>query len=139
MTAREHLDYLDALRAAGTPGRWTSDSSEIYQAMPGLPDHVNAGDWLGETCRVEGDPHYETSAADAALIVAAVNALPQLTAAIRAVLDLADNLEVLQQRQAVSAVKQQPGSPQESRYAGLRDSTQFAVQGIRTAITEALQ
>lgn len=78
------LDDLDQLRAAATPGEWVNDSHEIYQAVPGLPEAVNAGDWIGETCRVD-DPR---SDADAALIVAAVNAVPQLTTALRAVLGL---------------------------------------------------
>jgi hypothetical protein len=88
VTAAEWLDALDQAHAAATPGPWISDSHELYQAIPGLPDI--SGDWLGETCRIEGDPHHATSDADAALIVAAVNALPGLTAALRAVLALAD-------------------------------------------------
>jgi len=72
-TAAEMLDQLDALRAAGTPGSWGIDEGTLR--------HIDAEDQdgLAETL----------DAADAALIVAAVNALPQLTAAIRAVLDLA--------------------------------------------------
>jgi hypothetical protein len=87
------LDRLDRKRAAATPGPWTSDSHEIYQAMPGLPDHVNAGDWLGETCRIPGDPHHDTSAADAAVMVDAVNTLPALITAIRNLLLFADTID----------------------------------------------
>jgi hypothetical protein len=62
---REQLDQLDQLRAAATPGPWT--------ALP--VDPVER--WLEED--------------DEDLIVAAMNALPQLTAALRAVEALAEN------------------------------------------------
>ena len=80
------LDELDAAREKATPGEWWSE-------------HHDYGDewWFGGTT---GDGqevingHIVTggdSAADAALIVAAVNALPKLTAALRAVLAECDD------------------------------------------------
>lgn len=64
------LDQLDKLRAEGTPGPWR-------------PSGIPVGEWqpvVGHSghCSATG-----TSNADAALIVAAVNALPTLIAAIR--------------------------------------------------------
>lgn len=90
MTAREHLDQLDKLRAKGTPGEWrvgfgTDIASGVKQADPGIYIFER------EVCQIddlrENDVEPE---ADAALIVAAVNALPELTVELRAVLDLAD-------------------------------------------------
>jgi hypothetical protein len=83
------LDELDRLREAATPGPWVNDSHEIHQGIPGFMDVPNVGQWIGETCRVD-DPR---SDADAALIVAAVNAVPRLTAALRGVLALAEDLD----------------------------------------------
>lgn len=66
-------DRLDALLAAATPGEWRQDGTMIAEGR-----HLNTIVDCWE------------DAADAALIVAAVNALPELTRAVRAVLDLAD-------------------------------------------------
>jgi hypothetical protein len=60
------LDDLDAARAKATPGEWELDEDSISPL------------------------DLYTSDADAALIVAAVNALPRLTAALRAVEVLAE-------------------------------------------------
>lgn len=68
---RRLLDDLDAAREKATPGPWRTGGSGIVAGL----EYVASG--------VRTDP-------DAALIVAAVNNLPRLTAAIRAVLDLAE-------------------------------------------------
>jgi hypothetical protein len=75
------LADLEAAQEAATPGPWMHDGHELYQEWPGIPGVT--GDWIGETCRIEGDPLHKTSDADAALIVAAVNALPTLIAELR--------------------------------------------------------
>ena len=64
------LDRLEALRAAATPGEWTTYPSRSGQ--PGLV-HVKIPDSM----------HPTAWPADAALIVAAVNALPDLIGRIR--------------------------------------------------------
>jgi hypothetical protein len=70
------LNDLDAARAAGTPGEWrvNPDADQEVLCTNGSVGQV----WLPR---------------DAALIVAAVNALPQLTAALRAVLAKCDAME----------------------------------------------
>ena len=72
---RKLLDDLDAARERSTTDvPWRQDSGYGEDIL------TADGDQFGAT----GEP------ADAALIVAAVNALPKLTAALRAVLDLAE-------------------------------------------------
>lgn len=92
---RALLDRLDAFRAAGTPDEWqVMNENDIVthakQTGPGSYTHhghliVSMDDW-----RDHSDPQLGGGAEDAKLIAAAVNALPQLTTALRAVLDLAD-------------------------------------------------
>lgn len=77
MTAREHLDQMDALRAAGTPRTW-SDQQFYPTTIVAQTNPRSSYDTI-RVARTE-------TPADAALIVAAVNALPQHVAAIRAVL-----------------------------------------------------
>jgi hypothetical protein len=86
------LARLEETHKAATPGPWIADSHEIYQALPYATDL--SGDWIGETCRIDGDP-LGPGDADAAAIVAAHNHQPALIAAVRAVLALADELEPL--------------------------------------------
>jgi hypothetical protein len=97
------LPVLRQLLNEATPGPWIADSHEIYRAWAGIPE-LN-GDWIGETCRIEGDPLHSTSDADAALIVALRNAAPALldrlerqAAAIEAVQVLADEAQGRQDR-----------------------------------------
>jgi hypothetical protein len=77
------LDGLDRLRAAASEGPWTVEADGygvdclVTRPGPGGPGLVAAA--ISKT-------------ADAALIVAAVNAAPRLTAAVRATLALADEL-----------------------------------------------
>jgi hypothetical protein len=73
---RELLDQLDALHAAGDELPWRLDDVER--------DIVDRADGLVAIPVLRDD---------AALIVAAVNALPQLTAALRAVLDVVYQLD----------------------------------------------
>ena len=74
---RQRLDELDAAREKATPGPWRKGALQyVYAEGPGSP--------------VVAD---EVGSADAALIVAAVNAVPALTSALRAVADLADEWE----------------------------------------------
>jgi hypothetical protein len=98
---RALCDHLDALRAAASPGPWREWSE-------GGTDHDGEG-WSQYGVQApSGEPDGpivmtgddEQAHADAALIVAAVNALPTLTAALRdrdAALDrvraLADDIE----------------------------------------------
>lgn len=93
------LDQLDALREAATPGPWRWDpefSDDGDRDSKGLAltndeavEIVGAYNW--HCCDFRMDP--EVSDADAALIAAAVNALPALTTALRAVLALTDELD----------------------------------------------
>jgi hypothetical protein len=86
-TPRDLLDHLDAAYASASPGPWQYDPSEgdtVWDADVDRPSII----------ALTRDP-YGHCEADAALIVAAVNALPKLTAALRAVLDLADELDGL--------------------------------------------
>jgi hypothetical protein len=78
------LDELDRLRAAATPGEWVERgrSQEPYVGSGRKPGEY------GYVCTPKNP-------ADAALIVAAVNAVPRLTAAVRAALALADELDWL--------------------------------------------
>lgn len=69
------LDQLDEAHAAATPGPWGMDEDAAGGYDLTRPDGDFLTDRLGAL-----------SLDDAALIVAAVNTLPQLTAAIRAVL-----------------------------------------------------
>ena len=80
--ASELLDQLDQARAAATPGPWQVESGDVW-TVPEFDLHRFdvMGEQVAKTDLVD---------ADASLIVAAVNHLPQLTAALRAVLALAD-------------------------------------------------
>ena len=64
------LDRLEALRAAATPGEWTT-----YPSRSGQPGLVHI--------KIPNSMHPTAWPADAALIVAAVNALPDLIGRIR--------------------------------------------------------
>jgi hypothetical protein len=83
------LDQLDELRAKATPGPWSEAPWSDTVVLPAT--------WAAEAVLPEDrGPFaaiYATSDADAALIVAAVNAVPQLTAAVRAVLELANDYD----------------------------------------------
>jgi hypothetical protein len=72
------LDQLDAAREKATPGEWREGAAHpyVYAESPGCPV---VADCYGP--------------ANLALIVAAVNALPILTAALRAVAELAEELQ----------------------------------------------
>jgi hypothetical protein len=85
VTAAEWLDALDQAHAAATPGPWITDGHELYAAHSvelGIPS-----EWVAETCDVD-DP--QRGVANAAAIVAEHNAWPRVSAALRAVLALAD-------------------------------------------------
>jgi hypothetical protein len=89
------LDELERARAEATPGPWRLSTEEAGEPYPGLLGY-NARDEIvvAYTGLIPLEPHEEADArSDAALIVAAVNALPRLTAALRAVLELADEYE----------------------------------------------
>ena len=113
MNAREQLEQLDKLRAEGTPGPWEAELCEgeltvsAETALTAWTEHdgfrmgapassYRSTDRIYEHELETWDadsPDDERRVADADLIVAAVNALPQHTAALRAVLDLAEELE----------------------------------------------
>ena len=78
MTAREQLEQLEKLRADGTPGEWKRDGTYVVRGRP-----------IADTSHLAPTG----SQADAILIAEAVNALPKHTAALRAVLELADELD----------------------------------------------
>ena len=91
MTAdlRAHLDRLDTALAEATPGPWEHITDD--HGRKGIEHSI----WSGEEGGLDGSYVSEQveDPADAALIVAAVNALPALTAAVRAAADLADELD----------------------------------------------
>ena len=102
------LDELEALREAATPGPWHWDPNfaEVYDTGTGLALTNDAGaEIVGaynyHCCDFRDDPR--VGDADAALIVAAVNALPDLIAAARAHRGLADAVRALADELAVAA------------------------------------
>ncbi len=106
---REVLDQLDALR------------------LPAWRGDLRVGQHYNIHLYADNEPVGTTlRPADAALIVAAVNALPGLVAALRAVLDLADDL----------SVKCPPG---DWGSGGIEDAIMADTgRGFRRAITAAL-
>jgi hypothetical protein len=78
------LAALDAARAAATPGPWAMD--DVYDTVVTAPDGPGHR-IVAETFAAEGR--------NTALIVAAVNALPDLIAAARRLRALRDALEAL--------------------------------------------
>lgn len=87
--ARAAVDELKELLAGATPGRWIADHQEYgdewWFGGSNGPGEVTVGLFVAS-----GDGQ---GRADAALIAAAVNALPHLLAAIKAVDELADRIE----------------------------------------------
>lgn len=87
------LDHLDTLHAAATPGEWgtywgTRIASGVQRHPGGGVSVVHdVGEVHDEDDRADYDnsPNPTHPPADAALIVAAVNALPHLVAAIRVI------------------------------------------------------
>lgn len=83
------LDQLDAAHAAATDGPWYFDRER-------LAANNETGDFLfdfrGVVLVADHPIGVQECTADGELIVAAVNSLPRLTAALRAVLALADEL-----------------------------------------------
>jgi hypothetical protein len=87
------LDQLDEARAKATPGPWHWDQKFGEKNDTGLALTNDAGaEIVGayntHCCDFRDDPTVEDT--DAALIVAAVNALPKLTAALRRVVERAE-------------------------------------------------
>jgi len=80
---RQLLDQLDALRAAATPGPWEHVTDD--HGRKGVEHSVWSDSGECYVAEVLPGP-------DAALIVAAVNSLPQLVAALRGVMKVADEL-----------------------------------------------
>lgn len=85
------LDGLDTARAAATPGPWRYNPEKVHQF--GDEESVFAGPSGNDAICVAstGPMDDPESMADAELIAAAVNALPELTAALRAVLAVHTN------------------------------------------------
>lgn len=106
--ARQWLDQLTEAREKATAGPWSGQSNRVY-----------ASGYRVATVALGGKPG--APEADAALIVAAVNAVGPLTAAVRAVLDLADEMDA---RLAATGV--------------LLDRCIRPGDAIRAAVTEAL-
>lgn len=88
---RQTLDQLDALHAAATVGPWEQHGGDPSYVI-GAVGHEE-GEYLDVADTAAFHKGWTQENADAALIVAAVNHLPHLTAAVRAVLDLADELD----------------------------------------------
>lgn len=80
------LDQLDAARAKATPGEWEQHGGDPSYVI-GAVGHED-GEYLDVADTAAFRKGSAQEAADAACIVAAVNALPRLTAALRAVLAL---------------------------------------------------
>ena len=83
-------DQLEQLRAAATPGEWSRWRDQ--ESVPGWDGFIVIGDDAaeGEECNPTARVYV---APDAALIAAAVNAVPRLVAALRAVEALAEDME----------------------------------------------
>lgn len=82
---RQLLDRLDELQAAAaTPRPWAATDERADGGA-----YIDAATRGADSFHVLGVGHAQV-AADATLIVAAVNASPQMTAALRAALDLLD-------------------------------------------------
>jgi len=92
VNAREKLGRLDGLRSSGSGGPWVLEDDGVYA---GLLARNDVGEFVVDyTGLIPLDLDEQKCAlADAALIVAAVNALPQLSAALRNVLDLVDQYD----------------------------------------------
>jgi hypothetical protein len=121
------LDELDAAREKSTPGPW------VHNPTNGI--HTPIGSCVATTHRHENAERR----ADAAAIVAAVNNLPKLTAALRAALDLAAQCE-----QEAAAVDQALGLF--SRHDGVHMEMSRAASAkrdmanrIRTALKAGVQ
>jgi hypothetical protein len=86
------LDRLEALHAQATPGPWSQHPSDGEYVIAGVTDNDGEFDYAVDVCDTytfrKANP-----AADAAAIVAAVNALPLLVAAVRAAYALAEAWE----------------------------------------------
>lgn len=84
---------LDQMRAAATPGEWSTYwgnriASGVLVTSPGGVQLDYGIASLDDRDHSDNEDNPASGEDDAALIVAAVNALPQLTAALRAVDDL---------------------------------------------------
>lgn len=115
----ELLDQLDQAHAAATPGPWDLD----YDGDVVPKDRANQ--WIAIT----------TQAPNGALIVTAVNALPQLTAALRAVLARAEEWDGWQE----NARRYAAAHPEEADIARARElAYRRATDNLRTAVASAL-
>jgi hypothetical protein len=127
----QFLDELDRARAEATPGPWAQhpdDGAYIIGEVgegPDGPEWLDVGDTGGRPPGYPGSAH-----ADAALIVAAVNAVPRLTAALRAVLTVAVDLDRDADYHSLAAVG--------SHDHGVHEAQGDAADRIRDAITAAL-
>lgn len=147
------LDQLDALRRNGTPGTWgvgneTDIVTEVEQTSRGSYRYryevARLDDWRDQasgrpTSSDDDDDNPAQAQEDAALIVAAVNHLPKLTAALGAVLDLAAQYEQEAARvdEALKSFTRHDDVCMElSRSASANRNT---ANRIRTAITTALE
>ena len=114
MSITELLDHLDELHTAASPGPWTAATAPAEGSDESHADYVVGAlrpeegrplwvTWAPKVDEVHGDTtdyvvpavtgDGPTSRANASFIAGAHAALPRLTAALRAVLDLADELE----------------------------------------------
>jgi hypothetical protein len=123
---RALLDRLEQAHAAATPGPWCEDE-EGFHDLEAIDEH-GFGEVIG---RIDAGE-------DVTLIVAAVNALPSLVSALRAVADLADELE----DEADTALEKYPSNPfdvpivRDIRAAA--GSQKFTATRIRDALAAAL-
>jgi hypothetical protein len=139
VSAAEFLDALDQAHAAATPGPWQVDNDGDDLAVTagtarGLPGSWRAtdriftsdvGEWSGEE-----EHESEQRKADAATIVAEHNATPRLVAAVRAVLEVAGDLDRDADYYSLAAVG--------SHDHGVHEAQSDAADRIRTAVGAAL-
>lgn len=125
---RDWLDELEALREAATPGPWQYDPSEgdtVWDADEKWPSII----------ALARDP-YGHCEADAALIVAAVNALGPLVGALRAVEALAERYEATAARRTKLAEKfERRGRDNTAEdFRALADDSRLHANRLRAAI-----
>jgi len=112
------LDRLEELGEAATPGPWRWDSEFGEANDTGLALTNDAGEEIvgaynDHCCSFRDDPHVND--ADAALIVAAVNALPDLIRLARDGLALRDGVERLAEEMETVADEVTPDAERHTR------------------------
>jgi hypothetical protein len=108
---RELLAQLDELHAAGTPGTWRYNPHKHHREPDGRYEEgvfVGALGRAATNVAVTGPSDDPQSMRDAALIAAAVNALPTLVSAVRTSLNVADKLAAMAARPTTPMPTREP-------------------------------